>query len=300
MQVHITELPPFMFFTMFGEESGAVPNYYVRHLPVRIGAIRVEEEKEPAGFLIFSRDTGVYEVKYLYIRPGKRGKGVAGAALAEWEKWIGGERFRVRLPESLEYFEQMRCLVQKQGYRQTDVLHIFRCDRGNVERWEQYMERRGNRMAAYLLENGYTFLPYKEASESVLQELRASRYSEFGNTMDPIPLMDGQMGVLSPEISCLALKNGRLAAYSLVLVGDAQSLIFEQIAAGVPYRREGAFFLAFVGSMQAFIQSSFQRTAYAMYETNSNALAMAERLFKKVTDIEKKQYHFEKECDVAI
>lgn len=299
--VRLEKIGPFEYFISFCEEKKAAADYYVRH---EIGGLEIYKirfadaggEDTPLGFLLSIEDGDTRELRYLYILSEFRQKGYGTAAVTCLEEQNKGKIFRIRLPESMKFYEAMKCIAVKRGYYKTDVVHLYQCERSGFAAWKTYKEKHGNKLMAYLEECGYTTVSLQDASAETLAEVLHSQESEFGNTMNPVPLLEGRAGELVKDISQIALKEGKIAAYCLVLKGDRESLIFEQIAAGIPYQREGAIFAAFVKSVDAFEASGYQKAAYAVYESNGPAMAMAGRLFKQITKMEKRQYHYQKSC----
>ena len=94
------------------------------------------------------------------------------------------------------------------------------------------------------------------------------------------------------DMSFLAVKKHKLAAYSLVSRPDERSVIFQHISEGKEFVGSGVIFLPFAASMGMFPVFHCNRAAYAMYENNDRANAFRRKLLTVVTSTERYYHNF--------
>ena len=95
--------------------------------------------------------------------------------------------------------------------------------------------------------------------------------------LDPAAFLDNPANMLSWEMSCLAMKDDRLAAYVLVTQNSPTKAVFEHISESNAEQGTGLILLPYAASMKnVFEGSGVQTISYAMYESNAHANAFRE------------------------
>jgi hypothetical protein len=172
---------------------------------------------------------------------------------------------------NLGFFEESKCTIRSSGEWE-DFLN-----------WERYMDKVGNKFCEILIRQGFECVSFSEASESQLDELYHSDENEYRNTLSTKIFFDNKSKCLDKNMSFLATKDGKLAAYNLVSHPDAKSAVFEHISTSEEYIGTGCIFLPFAKSMEEFKKSGCRRAAYVMYEDNTHANAFRKKLLERLT-----------------
>ena len=116
--------------------------------------------------------------------------------------------------------------------------------------------------------------------------------NEDTNLLSTKVFFDNANKFLDKDLSFLATKNGKLAAYSFVSRPDSKSAVFEHISTSEEYKGTGCIFLPFAKSMEEFKNSGCNRAAYVMYDDNTHANAFRKKLLERVTASHHKSYNF--------
>ena len=94
-----------------------------------------------------------------------------------------------------------------------------------------------------------------------------------------IPVSDGMIGIEAlREPLAAAVKDGKLAAYTLGTLQDTTRGVLEQIAAAKDKRNTGVILLPFTATVEAFRKMGGTMAAYAIYGTNQRANALRDKL----------------------
>ncbi len=99
-----------------GEEHGFYAEYNkidaIKHVVVAY------ENNEPVGCgAVKEYDSGIMEVKRMYVPPGKRNKGIASVVLKELEQWTTELNYKKCLLETGKKQPEAIALYEKNGYR---------------------------------------------------------------------------------------------------------------------------------------------------------------------------------------
>ena len=154
------------------------------------------------------------------------------------------------------------------------------------------MDKVGNKFCEILIRQGFECFSFNEAAENFLDELYHSDENEYKNTFSTKVFFDNANKCLDKNLSFLATKNGKLAAYSLVSRPDEKSAVFEHISTSEEHRGTGCIFLPFANSMEEFRKAGCNRAAYVMYEDNTHANAFRKKLLERVTVSQHTSYNF--------
>ena len=138
--------------------------------------------------------------------------------------------------------------------------------------WETFMNEKGSRLSAYLKRRGYQVSSFAEAPESIISQLHNSPYTEYRNMLDPSVFLDFPENRLSWEMSCVAMRDDRLAGYVLVTQNSPTKAVFEHISESKAEQGTGLILLPFAEAMKkVFTDSGIRTISYAMYESNAHA-----------------------------
>lgn len=300
--VRLHKIGPVTYFSLFGQEKLTAADYYVRrgmdHLQICQITARGRTEAA-AGFLLASVREREAEVHYIYVFPEYRSRGIATQAMLRFEEQEEAELVTFRLPETLRYFFVMKKILEGLKYVQTEKVHLFGSTKNTEASWRAYLEKHGNRVMEWLEDQGFCAIPYAEAGEDLRKRLAEQARQGLYRPMDPRLLTSGAQGELLEEMSWLACRENVPAAYSFVIRADTKNVICEQIAACRSFQDQGVVFLAFARTVDSFYASGHERIGYAVYESNTRALALSRRMFRRICGTEKLQYHYEKRTGTA-
>lgn len=250
------------------------------------------ENNLAAGYLCIVNEENIARVLYIFTAPNYRNNGVCKTLLKHACE-NADRKIKVCISEntadfpfikkaclSLGFFEESNCIVHSSG------------DWEDFKNWENYMDKVGNKFCEILIRQGFECISFSEASKSQLDELYHSDESEYKNSLSTKVFFDNANKFLDKDLSFLATKDGKLAAYSLVSRPDSKSAVFEHISTSEEYKGTGCIFLPFAKSMEEFKNSGCKRAAYVMYDDNTHANAFRKKLLERVTASHHKSYNF--------
>ncbi|MDO4273667.1 MAG: GNAT family N-acetyltransferase [Eubacteriales bacterium] len=255
-------------------------------------------EHLPAGFCLVTDEREYRNIRFLFVREEFRRKGYAGMLLRnELREKKGTKEWKFSIQEESEWYDCLKKLVEQEGFMIKDKVHLFTCVRDDFIHWNEYMDRKGKRLAAWLEQQGFVTISFRECGEEWLEKLRRSEGNEYGNQLHVRGFLEGKRTPVSDTMSFLCVRGDEIAAYSLVSKVDKSSVVFEQISTCQKMISQGTVLLPFAKTMEQFWNEGCRRGVYAMYEGNLPALAFADKILKQVTVKEKLQYNFIKAAE---
>ncbi len=250
------------------------------------------EDNLPAGYLCIVNEENIARILYVYTVPTYRNSGVCKTLLKHACE-NSDRKIKVCISENtaafqfikkaclnLGFFEESSCIVHSSG------------DWEDFKNWENYMDKVGNKFCEILIRQGFKCVSFSEASKNQLEKLYHSDENEYKNPLSTKVFFDNANKCLDKNLSFLATKNSKLAAYSLVSRPDPQSAVFEHISTSEEFIGTGCIFLPFAKSMEEFKKSGCKRAAYVMYDDNAHANAFRKKLLERVTVSHHRSYNF--------
>jgi len=235
-----------------------------------------EKDGKLVGFLGAVKEAQKLRVLHAFTLPEARGCGVFTELLHSLTKLVGTGKYtfctvRVHISSRHAFHDPIVHVCKKLGFIQTESVHVFTCRRDRDEHWRTFMEHRGLKMCALLSRWGYETVSFAKAGPDVIAQLRSPEKTGYGSTFDIAAYLDNPGKKAAWDMSFAALKENRLAAYTLVTHDAEKSVVFQLISDAVWARGSGVILLPFVQSMNQFYQSNCQTAAYAMYGSNQQA-----------------------------
>lgn len=235
-----------------------------------------KKDDKYAGYLCAVAEAGIIRIIYAYTIPDYRKQGVF-TALMQFVADNAKTTVRVNIMENHEYHDIVASVCLKLGYQQAESAHIYTCHKDMYPVWENFMKEKGARLSAYLQRRGYSVTSFAAAPEGIIDQLRKSPHTEYKNMLDPAVFLDIPENRLSWEMSFVAVKDDRLAAYVLVTQNSPTKAVFEHISESDAEQGTGLILLPFAAAMEkVFTGSGVETISYAMYESNAHANAFRE------------------------
>lgn len=249
------------------------------------------ENDLPAGYICAEKDTNLCTVLYAYTVPDKRNSGIFTQMLRFVTEKADLD-VKLSIAESRKNFSIVRHTAEKLGFVQDSSCIVFSGGAETFINWENYMAETGEKFCGVLLRQGYRCVSFADADSKLLHNLYNSGVNGFQNRLDIRPYLEQKSRCADMEMSFMAVKDGTIAAYTLVRRPDRKSAVFEHISVHEKYIGSGCILLPFAKSMEMFKRNGCQRAVYAMYEENSHANAFRRKLLEKVTSSQKRSYNF--------
>ena len=240
-----------------------------------------------AGYICAAGNGRENRVSYAYTRPEYRGQGIFTALLKEICE--GSEMpIKVNLPAEHEFHDTVVHICEKLGFVQVESLIVYTYRPELDTLWEKYMNERGNRICEYLKRHGYEKVSFADAGTDIIGQIRSSDRSGFENPFETGLFFDEPSRKLSRELSFAAIKDGELAAYTLVSQLSPEKCVLEQIAVSRNKRGTGVILLPAAQSMSVFRSNGYKSFVYAIYGSNIPANLLRDKLIstaaEKVTE----------------
>ena len=263
-----TEIIPYLgyCFAFMGQRT-AFSDYFAKEAAESGKLLCARVGDKFAGYICAAGNGSENRVTYAYTRPEYRGQGIFTALLKEIAE--GSEMtVKVNLPADHEFHDTVVHVCKKLGFVQGESLIVYTAHRDAETRWRELMNKSGNRICAMLKRHGYTVVSFAEASADTIEQIRNSDNSEFANPFETRSFFDEPSRKLSHEFSFAAVKDGELAAYTLVSLPSPEKCVVEQIAVSSKKRGSGVILLPFAETAESLIASGVKLVTYAMYESN--------------------------------
>lgn len=238
---------------------------------------------EWAGYLCTAEEEDGLRITYALTRPEYRRKGVF-SALVRHAVQTAGNIVSIRVSAALPDYPAVRRCCEKLGFTRQEDLTIYTCTRENEAVWRAYLKNRGEKLCGTIRRQGYQAVSFREMAPEILDQLRYSDRSEYGNRMfRPAMYLDHPDSRLSWEMSYAAIRNGRLASYCLVTEEDAETAQIAQTSASAQDQGYGVILLPFVHAVQRIDEIGISRVFYAVYGENRQANAFCGNVLAGMT-----------------
>lgn len=295
MESRIRELNYLEYFFSFAGCRSALSDFYVdcyRDCAHILGASL--SDGRPAGLLIWAGKQGTAELLYIFVPESERRRGTGKALVkfsqdqirAEDGSWEMTGRIQKDGPE----YEGLKALYEGAGFSMEDQLKVFQAHMKDYPVWERYMEKHGRALERYLLEEGFSPVSFEEAPRRALDQILDMESGRFDRSLDPAPVLEGRKGDFRQDLSFLSVKDGQAAAYCLVTQPDAESIVYEIFSVAEEYRSCGVILQPFLNSMKELKKTKIRRIGFAVFASNSKALALTGRLMRNLISRTEIQY----------
>ena len=246
------------------------------------------------GFLCTETEGRTTRILYAYTKPEFRGRGIF-TSLAEHVVQAAEGDVRISIPEEHPCFPEVDAICRRLGFTPTESLHTFSFDRSQEAAWRRTKQaQRFDACCDLLRRNGCDAVPFADADEDILRQVQQSHISSFRNPFDPSVYFRLPSKKLSLELSCAAVKDGRLLSYALLSQQSHDAVVFEQMASAVDARNLGVILLPFVYSVDRFFDSGYRFWAFAIYPSNIESNRIRKTLEKEFAFEEKITRHYRK------
>ncbi|MDO5444930.1 MAG: hypothetical protein Q4F31_04845 [Eubacteriales bacterium] len=169
-------------------------------------------------------------------------------------------------------------LALEYGFRCGNTLNIFHSvDRDN-EQADKILQDY-DKLYTFMERRGYRTVSFDELSEDELLQIRNNPDGEFDSYLRPGALMDDKLGGFSGKLSSASIRDGKVAAYTIIRNSDGNVCIFEIICVAESERKNGTFILPFLRSFREMKDSGAKSALFAVYDTNSEMLKIVKKRF---------------------
>ena len=147
-------------------------------------------------------------IAQIFTVPERRGEGAAKLLIAEALKRSDKELW-INLTEDAAHFAPLDKLIRKAGFWVGNVSTSFRSGiEKDLSHWEQFMQKKGNRLCALIERLGFIAYSFSEAPAEFIDALYNSSYNEYGNRLDVRPFFDNEGRALDRDMSFLLVHAG--------------------------------------------------------------------------------------------
>ena len=231
-----------------------------------------------AGYICVLNEIDTVRVTYALTVPEFRNRGVFTALLRHV---IQSPPRRAELCISTDhpFYPAVRRCCDRLGFVRDEDIRVFYCRHEDRDKWQAFMDKKGSGLCATLERLGYRAVSFRDLDPALLDQLRHSDRSEYGNEMfHPALYLDNPESRLSPDLSFAAVRDGQLAAYSLVTMEDEKTAQFAQLSVSAGEQGRGVILLPFSASVRCFFDKGLSRACYAMYASNEPADAFRRKV----------------------
>ncbi len=239
--------------------------------------LAAKKDDSYAGVLCASLEGNYLRVTYALTMPKYRKKGIFTALMKNIIQ-NAKQTVKVNIVTDNAALDIVVKVCKKFGFTRGEDLTVYTYRTAEDNLWEEYMQKHGRKTCEMLERFGYRAVSFKDADDDLIQQIRNSRNSDFDNPFDPCVFIDNPAKKLSWEYSFAAVKDGRLAAYTLGTMQDTTRGVLEQIAAAADKRNTGVILLPFTATVEAFRKMGGTMAAYAIYGSNQRANALRDKL----------------------
>jgi GNAT superfamily N-acetyltransferase len=280
------------YLFLFGDVRTAYSDMSVKTAIASDGNVFMAwEENHPVGYICLSEELEKTNILYAFTVPEMRRKGVFSELLAHAVQH-SPRSLRLSISDSHKCYGIISHTCRKQGFEMQSSCIVYSGKSGDFIRWKEYMAGTGGTMCEILERQGFSCVSFADADQDLLDQILFSDKSEFGNQLDVRAFFENPYKRMNRNMSFAAVKDGELAAYTLVSSPDASSAVFEHISASRKQIGSGCILLPFSKAMESFEKYGCRRAAYAMYEDNEHANNFRKKLLDKVTSSRKRSENY--------
>jgi hypothetical protein len=280
------------YLFLFGDERTAYSDLSVRTAIASDGNVYMAwEENHPVGYICLSEESEKTNILYAFTVPKMRRKGVF-CELLSYAAQRSPRPLKLSIADSHKCYGIVSHTCKKQGFEVQSSCIVYSGKAVDFVRWKQYMEKTGGTMCEILERQGFSCVSFADAGQNLLDQIYCSSGNEFGNHLDIRAFFDNPYKQMNRNMSFAAVRNGKLAAYTLVSSPDASSAVFEHISASEKQIGSGCILLPFSRAMDSFEKYGCHRAAYAMYEDNGHANNFRKKLLDMVTSSRKRSENY--------
>lgn len=236
----------------------------------------------PCGFLCAAREPEGTRIYYGFTEENYQKKGVFSKllhyAVCNLQKPI-----KLNILFGHKYYSEVINICASLGFIFKSSCNVYRCISEDFIRWEKYMETSGNKLYKYLEKHGYSCVSFAETDEMIYDMLYHSSENEFKNQLNVKAFFNNSNKNMNKDMSFVAVKDGKPAAYTLVSCPDSKSAVFEHISVSHSYAGSGCILMCFAKSMESFKKLDCKRALYAMYDENTHADSFRKKLLEHIT-----------------
>lgn len=277
--MNICKLNMLEYYIAFAGHHTALSNHYAAQADACSGLFCARIDGAYAGFLCVLDETDYFRISYAMTVPQYRNRGVF-TGLLQYIISRSNRPLRITMSSGHAFYESLRSIVEKLGFTALEKVHVFSCVREDKDKWDAFMEEKGERLCNTLRRAGYQEVCFQEMNQDLRNQLRLSDKSDFGNMFHPAAYLDDDTKKLSYDLSFSAVRDGNLAAYCLVAMGDQKSAMFEQISVSKKEQGRGVILLPYASSVKRFFDHDLEQAFYAMYDSNRHANAFRKRILQ--------------------
>ena len=293
IQMEICRLSTFETWFAFMKYHTALSRRYAAQAEACGAIYGAKRDGAYAGFLCTARESGQTRITWAFTIPEYRRQGVFTGLVRHVMEQDPGN-IRIAIASDSPCRDEVRKIILEVGFVPTEKVTVFSCSREDENRWRAFMEQKGKRLCETLEAHGYRAVPFQDLDAKLLEQLRASDRSEYGNSFHPAMYLDYPANRLSWDLSFAAVRDGKLAAYCLVTMGDPRSAMFDQISVSADEQGRGVILLPYVASMNRFFERELSVAYYAMYGSNEHANAFRNRVLNifRTQESTTENYHY--------
>ena len=282
------EINLFEYLTAFSALRTNLSDFYLKTKPCRIfGSF---DQEENARGLLLTESAAVPEILFLTAEkndPAVKKELIDGLAAALPK----GTPLRYRIQSQ----SGDRALAEECGFREESILNLFRTVGAGDERLHETF-REYEKMTRFLEKRGYETVSFDRLSEEARREIAENPDGVFDDGLHPGVLMEEIRGTVSETLSFATLKDGKVAAYTIVRCPDGKNVIFEIICVAEPEKKSGVFILPFLCSLHKMEETGADKAFFAIYEQNKEALPLVRKRFSRLIVSESVQWNMIRNC----
>lgn len=268
MEYSVSEISIFEYLTGCAGLRTALSDFYVKTRKCFILGAR-GGDRGYAGFMI-AEPGSITEILFI-IAEGEDSE-IKKALLDGFKgRSPAGTGIRWRIANSAEN-EQ---IAAEYGFMPEGTLNIFRTVGPDDEQLKALLTEYG-RLYVAMESMGYRTVSFGELSQDELRQIRENPDGEFDDSLNPGALMGDTAGGFSSKLSFASVRDGKVAAYSIIRDAGGKSCIFEIVCVAQSLRRQGLFILPFYSSFRAIVESGKQSAVFAVYEHNAPMMKLLE------------------------
>lgn len=174
------------------------------------------------------------------------------------------------------------------GFRVESTLHLFRTVRYSEDLEHSFLQRL-YRLSDSVEKRGYRTVCLSELTKEQKEQICKDPDGEFAPELHPELLIDDRVGGISERLSTAALKDGKVAAYSIIRSPAKSRCIFEILCVAKGKRKNGVVILPIVRSIREMLADGYDSMTFAVHEQNREMLPVIERNFSQAIESRKIQ-----------
>lgn len=225
-------------------------------------------------------------ITFAYTKEQYRNKGVF-TSLVEHVFNTAEKSVELNILNNHPFYKTVDSCLKKMGLKNTETFHYFSLDtKKDLSIWKKIKkENHLEECCNWLKTNGYQLYNLSQVDDSVIEQLKNSRNSEFQNELNPAEFFEPSFdGEIVDDLSFVVLRENKLESYVISLKSNDNGIILQQLASSKETKNKGIIMLILTAYVDNYCKNKYSKITYGILPYNIPSISL-KRIFEGYFDI---------------